>query len=325
MTEAPGGVLVCGSTALDLIGHYQGSFAAYQDNYAVDGLNISLQLDSLRTSFGGCGINIAYGLTKLGVDCYPLSAAGADFRDHYQQHLQTNGVNITHIVIDDAYARSSTGIMVGDDQGNQMTFFYAGASASRHRQLPSELPMINRCQFAVLAPETADIMLRQARDLDQLGIPIIFDPGQCLAGFSRDQVTELLGLAKYTMLNSHEFDILLKIADIDRNELVRLNHQVIVTRSELGVDVFTASEDFHVEALPVGKTLYPTGCGDAFRAGYVFGLTEGFTPVICARLGCLMAAHNLASPESQTYQINRDLLLRHYAANFGELSGTQGI
>ena len=92
-------VMVCGSVALDLIGRYPGSFHDYQAKFPVAGLNISLQLAQLSTSFGGCGLNIAYGLHQLGVAVLPVSAAGRNFDDHYRQHLQALGMGCGAVVV----------------------------------------------------------------------------------------------------------------------------------------------------------------------------------------------------------------------------------
>ncbi|NQV66694.1 MAG: hypothetical protein HQ497_15150, partial [SAR86 cluster bacterium] len=171
-------VMACGSIALDLIGRYPGSFHDYQAKFPVTGLNISLQLAQLSTSFGGCGLNIAYGLHQLGVAVLPVSAAGRNFDDHYRQHLQALGMDISNIIIDPDYAQCASAVLISDEQGNQITAFHAGAAVSPRRPLPSTIQGIEAVTLAVLAPEDAPIMLRQARDLAKLGIPIMFDPGQ---------------------------------------------------------------------------------------------------------------------------------------------------
>lgn len=311
-------VLVCGSTAIDLIGHYQGSFAKYQAQYQVEALNFSLQLADLRSSFGGCGINIAYGLKKLGVDCIPLSAAGKNFRDHYEDHLLALGINIDHIVVDESFPQCATAVVISDDHGNQITAFYAGASVSDKRKLPSEIPEISACTFAVLAPEQAPIMLRQARDLNRLNIPIFFDPGQCLTEFNKQETRELLSLAQYTMVNDYEFEILQNISDFSQEKIESMMRQIIVTRGAEGVDIYEGGKRLHVDAAPAEKILDPTGCGDAFRAGYIYGVTAKHDAIRCGRLGNLMAVQNLRSPETQKYDIDETRLNSAYETMYPE-------
>ncbi len=305
-------VLVCGSVAIDLIGQYQGSFRRYQDDYHVQALNISLQLSEMRTSFGGCGMNITYGLHRLGVKCTPLSSVGLDFLDHYQDHLNNLGINSDYIAIDENYEQSATCILVTDESGNQITLFHPGASMSDKRILPGEIPGIQDCQLAVLAPEDAQIMLRQARDLERLHIPMLFDPGQVLDKFTRDEIHELIELSRFAIFNEHEFDMLKTRSGFTSVQIQSRIEQVIVTHSENGVDISEGGSSIHVEAAPIDKILDPTGCGDAFRAGYVYGLTLELDATRCGRLGGLLAAENLKSPGTQNYSVDSQMLKAAY-------------
>lgn len=312
-------VLVCGSIALDLLGSYAGSFAEYEEKYPITALNFSLQLANLRTSFGGCGMNIAYGLRRLGVDCVPLTAAGTNFEDHYRDHLREHGICTDWIAVDHDYPQCATAIVLSDESGNQITGFYSGASPSPHRPLPRDIDVIGDVKLAVLAPEDAPIMLRQARDLADLGIPIMFDPGQGISEFSVAEVRELLALSTYVIANDHEWDIIQLNAEMSAADILADQRQVIVTRSERGVDILSPEADpVHVDALSPERIVEVTGSGDAFRAGYVKGLLEGRSARDCGRLGCLMACYNLEAPETQRYAFDQVGFARRYASAWGE-------
>ena len=45
-----------------------------------------------------------------------------------------------------------------------------------------------------------------------------------------------------------------------------------------------------------------TGCGDAFRAGYLYGVINQFDTRTRAELGCIMAMLNLQTPHTQNYR-----------------------
>ena len=173
-------VLVCGSAAIDFLGSYNGSFEDYEKRYPTAGLNISLQLARLSTSFGGCGMNITYGLSKIGVPVTPLTSVGLDFRDHYLLHLNENGIDSRYVCVDEDYAHSAHCIIFSDESGNQITAFNPGASLSPERILPREIGHFDQFEIAMLAPEDAPIMLRQARDINKTGVKVMFDPGQGL-------------------------------------------------------------------------------------------------------------------------------------------------
>ena len=120
-------VLVCGSIAIDLLGNYDGSFDDYEKKYKTKGLNISLQLSEIRSTFGGCGLNITYGLHSLSVPVIPLSAAGTDYFDQYQKHLTNLGIETDYIAIDKSLRSSAKALIISDNQGNQITGFHAGS------------------------------------------------------------------------------------------------------------------------------------------------------------------------------------------------------
>ncbi len=309
-------VLVCGSAAIDYLGRYAGSFQEYQERYPIAGLNISLQLSRLSSSYGGCGMNITYGLNRLGVDVTPLTSVGRDFRDHYLGHLHDSGIDSRYVCIDESYEHSAHCIIFSDDLGNQITAFNPGASLSETRTLPDEIGHFDQFKIAMLAPEDAPIMLRQARNINRR-LQVMFDPGQGLAEFSRDEIRELLDLSHIVICNDHEWDIMQTNSGLSAEEITS-THMAIITRGANGVDLYAKGEaDQHVDALSDQAVVDPTGCGDAFRAGYIFGLLEGEDAVGCAQLGCVMAAINLGCTETQRYQIDREGLLTRRAATYG--------
>ncbi len=305
--------MVCGSAAIDYLGRYAGSFQEYQDKYLIAGLNLSLQLSRLSSSYGGCGMNIAYGLNRLGVDVTPLTSVGTDFRDHYMGHLESLDMDTRYVCVDESYEHSAHCIIFSDDLGNQITAFNPGASLSKTRTLPREIGHFNELSIAMLAPEDAPIMLRQARDIGRKDVQVIFDPGQGLAEFSSDEIRELLDLSHIVICNDHEWEIMQTNGKLTAEEIIS-THLAIITRGVNGVDLYQSGEEpCHVDALSDREIVDPTGCGDAFRAGYMFGMLEGEGPEGCAQLGCVMAAINLGCSETQRYQIDRASLLAQRA------------
>lgn len=312
-------VLVCGSIALDLLGRYQGSFDEYQTRYDVNALNISLQLATLRTAFGGCGMNITYGLRQFGVDAVPLSAAGRNFNDHYRDYLCGLGINIDYIAVDERMPQCATAIVLSDDNGNQITGFHAGGAVSDLRVKPNAIEDIEHYDLAVLAPENADLMLGQAKDLATIGVRIFFDPGQGLSEFTAAELQELIQLSDYVICNDHEWDILQKNAGLSADQVISQVRQAIVTRGADGVDIFIHDKPpLRSPAVPPQEHGDATGCGDAFRAGYVAGLVSGQDAEQCARIGALTATFSLEHEDPQGYRFNHSVFTRRYRDAFGE-------
>lgn len=301
-------VLVTGSTAIDQTGLYQGSFEEYQSRYTINAFNASFQLSSMKTSFGGCAPNIAYGLHQLGISAIPLSSAGRNFRDRYLAHLNDIGINTDFITIDDDVENCASCLMINDLHGNQLIGFYPGPSNPK-RYLPSELPVIDQVALAILGPEEPQLTLRQGRDLAALNVPLLVDPGQVTTAFNRQEIRELLTIADYLVVNDYEYSVLKANGDLTDEQILAMVPEVVVTHGDKGVDIFHQDISHHVDAVPDVDIVEVTGCGDAFRAGYAYGILKGLLLKERAQMGCIMAMTNLGAPETQGYQISVEELL----------------
>jgi adenosine kinase len=244
---------------------------------------------------------------------------GLDFRDHYLKHLEDEGIDSRFVCVDEAFEHSAHCIIFSDDNGNQITAFNPGASLSPERTLPQEIPHYSQFEIAMLAPEDAPIMLRQARDIGKTGVKVIFDPGQGLAEFKQDEIRELLALSHFVICNDHEWEIMQTNSGLSAAEIIA-THEVIITRGASGVDLYSSIRpDHHVDALPTTNILDPTGCGDAFRAGYIFGMLQHLSPSACAQFGCVMAKANIGCSETQRYEIDRATLESQRQSHYGPL------
>jgi len=312
-------ILVCGSVAIDVIGKYSGKFSEYEQRYGLASLNVSLQLAALDFSYGGCGINVAWGLNQLGIDVIPLSVAGNNFEDSYRSHLQHHGIDTRYITLDESFDHCALAVILSDTEGNQLTAFHAGAAVSDLRIQPHSIAGIKQIKLALLAPEDAPIMLRQARNLAAQSIPFMFDPGQGLAEFSAVEVNELIDLASHIVINAHEFEILQKLSGQDANRLLSRLEYIIVTRGGLGSSIYSLeSGEIQVPVVGTDKPLDPTGCGDAYRAGFLAGLLRHKDIATCGRIGSLTATYNLESEHTQQYQFSTNEFCARYLSTFGE-------
>ena len=312
-------ILVCGSVAIDVIGKYRGKFGDYEKRYGLSKLNVSLQLASVDFSFGGCGMNIAWGLNQLGVGVIPLSVAGSNFRDTYQAHLEHNGIDTTYITVDDSYENCALAVILTDDEGNQLTAFHSGASVSPLRVKPAQVAGIDKVKLALLAPEDAPIMLKQARGLAALGIDFMFDPGQGLADFNKDEVDELINLAESIVVNEHEWEILMKLTASSKQQMLEKVAFIIITAGQSGSKIYASDgQMFHIPVVPCEDISDPTGCGDAYRAGFLTGLLRGKDLLTCGRVGALVATYNLESRQTQQYQLTSDDFQARYLQVYGE-------
>lgn len=297
-------VVVTGSTAIDQTGFYDGSFKDYQENYRVEALNASVTLSGMRTSFGGCAPNIAYGLHLLGVEAIPLSSAGKDFRLQYESHLKQLGICTDYIYVDESVPHSATCLMLNDSDGNQVIGFYPGPRDPR-RHRPEEIARIAETNLAILGPEVPTLTLRQGRQFVDLNIPIVVDPGQVIPEFDQSDIAELLTIADYLILNAHELTVLKANGGLSEETVLSSVPEVVITHGADGVDIYTEGQHRHVPAIRDVNIVEVTGCGDAFRAGYAFGILEGAPIEYRAQYGCIMAMKNIEVEETQKYSMDK--------------------
>ena len=311
-------LLVVGATAIDLIGFYPSQFKQYEKEYRPKSLNVSLQLAGLERSYGGCAMNIAFGLARLNIQGFPFSIIGKDFFEGYQEHVEAAGINTKYLEV--LEETGATCIMINDQAGNQIIGFYPGPGTS-----PKEIPEAisskkEEISLCFIAPQEPDLTLNQATQMKSLGIPVMVDTGQVSAKYSKQDIKKLLELVDYIIVNENELEVLKINANLNEKQFVEPIVEAIITRGEDGVDIISKTARSHIHSLEISESDFvdATGCGDAFRAGFVFGFFEGANSIRAAQLGCLMAAANIKSLGAQNFDINPEKLRAQREFFYGE-------
>lgn len=300
----PRAVLLTGTLAIDTVCAYPGQLHALPRH---PGINLSIQLSGFERRFGGCAMNIAYTLKRLGDAPAPLVFVGQDFAaSDYAAHLRQSGIDASLIVPTDA-PHSAHGFIFTDQAQNQFTGFYGGPGAAAGASLADRLRTAlagRRWHYAILAPDVPANMIAAARALRDGGVPFLTDPGQNLTDFAAADACELMTLSSAVMVNEYEHETLRRLA----GELVDELALLVVTRGERGCHWHSASEGDGEERAAPATVADPTGCGDAFRAGFVHARLRGAPLVEAARSGSTAAAIVLETHGTQG----------HHCAGFGE-------
>ena len=311
-------LLVVGATAIDLIGFYPSQFKQYEKEYRPKSLNVSLQLAGLERSYGGCAMNIAFGLARLNIEGFPFSIIGKDFFEGYQEHVEAAGINTKYLEV--LEETGATCLMINDIAGNQIIGFYPGPGTS-----PKEIPEAisskkEEISLCFIAPQEPDLTLNQAAQMKSLGIPVMVDTGQVSAKYSKQDIKKLLELVDYVIVNENELEVLKINANLNEKQFVEPIVEAIITRGKDGVDIISKTARSHIHSLEISESDFvdATGCGDAFRAGFVFGFFEGANSIRAAQLGCLMAAANIKSLGAQNFDINPEKLRAQREFFYGE-------
>ena len=289
-------VLVVGTLAIDYIGSYAGSFGSLKE---VDELNISLTLDQLESSYGGCAINISVRLRKLGHRVLPFALTGEILDPGYRAHLSTIGVSLDGLIALPDFQLSSQCFIVTDADGNQFTSFYPGPSRSnQYRSLLEQFVQqhAHAIDCVVLAPDIGINMVSAIEICKKYDLPFMSDPGQCLNDFTDAQTQFLVDQSSVVCVNRHEFELLrTRVRNFESIPVL------VKTLGENGVKVIQASKSQQVAAVQPGRTVDPTGCGDAFRAGLVHGRLLGYQWTDACKIATTLASIAIEHHGTQTY------------------------
>ena len=280
-------VLICGSLAFDTITTFPGRFAQQILPDQVHILNVSFLVPTLRREYGGCAGNIAYSLKQLGGEPLIMATLGNDGQDYLARIRSWNASTEYVRVIEDSYTAQA--IIITDTDNNQITAFHPGAMQHAHL---TPVPRRDDITLAIVAPDGREAMLQHASQLAEAGIPFIFDPGQGLPMFDGDELKDFIAKAPWVAVNDYEARMLCERTGYTLESLSRTHLKgVVVTLGAEGCDVWEQGERTRVPGVQAKQIVDPTGCGDAFRAGLLFGLERQWTLSACSRfsnrLGCI--------------------------------------
>ena len=257
-------VLVTGSVAFDRIVRVAGRFSDRLEDAAAAGFSAAYVAPKLLRRFGGCAGNIAYGLQQLGEAPLLMATAGEDFAP-YLTHLKEHGIDASHIkTIDNEWTAQA--FMISDAGESQIIVFHPGATDYAHHQTTENLDV----NLAIIGPNGKEGMMKFARELAQRNTPFIFDPGQAVGLFSAEELREAAALCRVAIFNQDEYAAFEKMTG---ESLAAQNNQtLIITHGEEGSEGFHNGERFEIAVAKFGATADTTGCGDAYRAGILYGM-----------------------------------------------------
>ncbi|HPU21068.1 MAG TPA: carbohydrate kinase family protein, partial [Alicycliphilus sp.] len=272
--------LICGSLAFDSIMTFEGRFAEQILPAQLHILNVSFLVPTLRRDFGGCAGNIAYSLKLLGGDPQPMAMLGADGGE-YLARLQQLGIDTRYVgQAGDTYTAQA--MIMTDRDNNQITAFHPGAMMQAHA---NRIGPDAGARIGIIAPDGRDAMLQHAAQFVEAGIPFVFDPGQGLPMFDGDELRRFVAQAGWIAVNDYEGKML---CDRTGWSLAELSQQVtglVVTLGAEGCEVWEQGARTKVDPVTPSQVVDPTGCGDAWRGGLLYGLEKGWPLVRCAELG----------------------------------------
>jgi adenosine kinase len=304
--------LICGSIAYDTIMVFNDHFKNHILPEKIHILNVAFLVPDMRREFGGCAGNIAYNLKMIGGKPLIMATVGDDYQP-YAYRLTSQDLVQTHI-------RRIPGIFTAqafittDLADNQITAFHPGAMNFSHENHVTDA---KTASLGIVAPDGRDGMVQHAREFHEAGIPFMFDPGQGLPMFNGEELLDFVHKADYVAVNDYEGQLLRERTGCTLEALAKLVKGLIVTKGGEGSVIYSDGQQIEIPSVKADKLVDPTGCGDAFRAGLLYGIINGMDWQSTGQLGSLMGALKIAERGGQNHSFTRDEIDQRYFENFG--------
>lgn len=292
--------LICGSLAYDTIMVFQDQFKNHILPDKIHALSVAFYVPEMRREFGGTAGNIAYNLQLLEGRPLIMATVGEDFAP-YAKRLNENNLNTAHIK-QIANSFTAQAFITTDLDDNQITAFHPGAMVDSHQNSVNDAVDVT---LAIIAPDGRDGMFQHAKECFDAGIPFLFDPGQGLPMFNGEELLHFIEMASYLAVNDYESQIIQDKTGLNLEQLAAKVKALIVTLGGQGSHIYADGQRFDIPCVKADKIVDPTGCGDAYRAGLLYGISNGWDWPTCGRLASTMGAIKIASRGGQNHKPKR--------------------
>jgi adenosine kinase len=304
--------LICGSLAYDTIMVFQDQFKKHILPEQIHILNVAFLVPELRREYGGCAGNIAYNLQLLGGEPLIMATVGDDFGP-YATRLEKLGLPQTHVRV---VSGNFTGqaFITTDIDDNQITAFHPGAMSMSHL---NHVTVAKEVSLGIVSPDGRDGMIKHAQEFADAKIPFVFDPGQGMPMFSGEELLDFIDQANYITVNDYEAKMLQDKTGKSLKDISQRVTALIVTLGGEGSMIYADGKEIVIPTPKAKAIVDPTGCGDAYRAGLLYGIQAGWDWETTGRLASLMGSLKIASRGGQNHRYSTAEIAELFKANFG--------
>ncbi|UOD50177.1 carbohydrate kinase family protein [Orrella daihaiensis] len=304
-------VLICGSVAFDTIAVFDGRFKEHILPDRIHALSVSFLVPQMRREFGGCAGNIAYNLKLLGGQPLPVATVGSDAEDYLKRFAQF-GIDTRHVKVHSDMFTAQC-FITSDLDDNQISAFHPGAM---DRSADNDIGE-HKARWAIVAPDSKAGMMAHVNRFAQAGTPFIFDLGQAMPLFDGNDLLSVFSKATALALNDYEASVVEQRTGLSIDKLAQTLQAVVVTRGGEGATLYTQGQIIDIAPVSPQAVIDPTGCGDAHRAGLLFGLTQGWSWEKSCMLGNVMGSIKIAHRGPQNHAPTREQIAQIMQQNFG--------
>jgi len=304
--------LICGSIAYDNIMVFQDQFKNHILPEKIHVLNVAFLVPEMRREYGGCAGNIAYNLKMLGGEPVMMATVGDDYAPYATRFERLNLTQEHVLHVADTFTAQA--FITTDLDDNQITAFHPGAMNFSHLNSVQETRDI---QLGIIAPDGRDGMMQHAGEFYKTDIPFVFDPGQGLPMYNGEELLDFIDKADYIAVNDYEGQMLQDRTGINLESLANKVKALIITLGAQGSLIYADGKKFVISSVKPKEIVDPTGCGDAYRAGLLYGIVNNLDWQTTGQLGSLMGSLKIAQRGGQNHQFSRDEIDQYYFENFG--------
>lgn len=307
-------LVICGSIAIDRIMAFSGHYRELIKPENIDVLSLSVLVDSMTQAHGGIGPNIASAAAALGEKPVLLGSIGGD-AIAYRDELSQRGIDTSHVHVSDLPTASFTAFTDADN--NQVAGFYPGAMSDSGSL--SLAPWSGQDALVCISAHDPGAMRRQVTECKQHNLRLFYDPGQQVSNVSAEDLAAGVEAAEVVALNEYEKDVLCDKLHITEAELAGRVKTLIITHGARG-SVITGTAHHEEVTVPVAKpsvVVDPTGAGDAYRAGFLYGYLRQWDVKVCAQLGSVLASFILEQAGTQV-SLAKDAIQQRYQETYNE-------
>ena len=291
--------VVCGSFAYDNVLKFEGKFSDHLIQSELNNINVSFLCQNLRKEFGGCAGNIIFNLSLIEAKAFAIGTVGKD-ADPYLDWMKQNNIETKYIeVVKDSYTAQA--YITTDQDANQITTFHPGAMQfSNNIKIPDD----ESISLGLISPDGRDGMIDHTKQLIDMNVPYIFDPGQGMPMFNKDELVFFTENAFWIVMNNYEFKMYSEITGFSVHDITSSGKTLIVTDGDKGSKIFSSKEELNISTPKVDHPKDPTGCGDAYRAGIIYGINNKMPLEKIGQLSSALGALKVESYGTQNHKIN---------------------
>ena len=306
--------LICGSLAYDTIMVFPDQFSRHILPEQTQVLSVSFQIGEMRREWGGCAGNIAFNLAAIGGEPVVMATVGDDGVE-YKERMAALGIAVEGVRhVPGAYTAQA--FIITDLDDNQITAFHPGAMNYSHQSRVNDVPGI---RLGIIAPDGKQGMHAHAQQFADAGIPFIFDPGQGMTLFDGAELTAMIGKARYVAVNDYEGRMLAERTGLSLAAIAERVDALVVTLGGEGSVIHAKGKVHTIPAAKPEALLDPTGCGDAYRAGLLYGIAQGWDWERTGGLASVLGAIKIGSRGAQKHAVTREKVADLYRATFGSV------